>query len=208
MYGTSCDRHTGSLDEPRKPLAFGPSADSGPSKKLWTWHRKMRSFRYVVPCCVYTWTVPWLKRLGNRYNWIGEKMSFVFNELENVWRCMNQWRCEQLTLEDLQGVDGWGAGELCHYFQYMSYVHFLDSPQLLKKRRSNNPGFSVDLFYPPATSASTDPRFHKELGFLKPYRSGSWVTSEGAFVWSSYERWGIRDDVKIWVARDGCFTFT
>ena len=124
MDGTSCDRHTGSLDEPRKPLAFGPSADSGPSKKLWTWHRKMRSFRYVVPCCVYTWTVPWLKRLGNRYKWIEKNIVFLFNELENVWRCMNQWRCEQLTLEDLQGVDGWGAGELSHYFQYMSYVHF------------------------------------------------------------------------------------
>ena len=28
------------------------------------------------------------------------------NELGNLWRCMNKWRCEQLTLEDLQGVDG------------------------------------------------------------------------------------------------------
>lgn len=90
MGGTSFDRHTLQLD-------------SGPSKKLWTWHRKMRSFRYVVPCCVYTWTVPWLKRLGNRYNGL-ENISFRW--AGNVGACMNQRRCEQLTLKDLHGVDG------------------------------------------------------------------------------------------------------
>lgn len=136
----------------------------------------------------------------------GKKIVFLFNELENVWRCMNQWRCEQLTLEDLQGVDK----ELvnCATISSTCLMSTLNSPQLLKKRHSNNHGFSVDLFYPPATSASTDPRFHKELGFLKPYRSGSWVTSEGTFVWSSYERWGSGMMSKFGLLGMGCFTFT
>lgn len=124
MYGTSCDRHTGSLDEPRNrwpsglqqiqvlPRSFGHGTGRWGVSGTWS------PVVFILGPC-HDWS-----DLATDTTGLGKKCVFFVQWAGNAWRCMNQWRCEQLTLEDLQGVDGWGAGELCHYFEYMSYVHF------------------------------------------------------------------------------------
>lgn len=124
MDGTSCDRHTGSLDEPRNrwpsglqqiqvlPRSFGHGTGRWGVSGTWS------PVVFILGPC-HDWS-----DLATDTTGLGKKCVFFVQWAGNAWRCMNQWRCEQLTLEDLQGVDGWGAGELCHYFEYMSYVHF------------------------------------------------------------------------------------
>lgn len=206
MYGTSCDRHTGSLDEPRNrwpsglqqiqvlPRSFGHGTGGWGVSGTWS------PVVFILGPC-HDWSDLATDTTGLGKKWVFCSMSWKM--YEDVWinEDVSNWRWK--IYREL--IRSWWIVPL---FPVHVLRSFLNSPQLLKKRHSNNPGFSVDLSYPPATSASTDPRFHKELGFLKPYRSGSWVTSEGTFVWSSYERWGIRGDVKFWLARDGVLTFT
>lgn len=124
----------------------------------------------------------------------GKKMRYFVQWAGNVWICMNQWRCEQLTLEDLQGVDK----ELvnCATISSTCLTFIFELTWIAEKTSFQQPWIPVDLFYPPATSASTDPRFHKKWGswshfyeeagsllkgplFEAPMKGGRWCHLEG-----------------------------
>lgn len=189
MDGTSCDRHIGSLDEPRNRWPEGLKSRFRSFQEALDMAPEDEEFQVRGPLlCLY------LDRAMTEATWQQIQLDWG----KNVFFCSMSWK----MYEDVwinEDVNNWRwkiyrelmDGELmnCATISSTCLMSTLNSPQLLKKRHSNNHGFSVDLFYPPATSASTDPKFHKKLGFMKPFLSGSWVTSEGTFVWSSYERW-------------------
>ena len=116
MDGTSCDRHTGSLDEPRNrwpsglqqiqvlPRSFGHGTGGWGVSGTWS------PVVFILGPC-HDWSDLATDTTGLGKKWV----FFVQWAGKYIWRCINQWRCEQLTLEDLQRVDGWWAGELSHY---------------------------------------------------------------------------------------------